>query len=221
MASYCNQVCQRAHFKQHKKVCGWRELPEEYPQSTLDDLRAAFPHHTVIDGADVTLSSLLGWVEQLQKDATKMLVVIRKRSATHVTPSDLLFQTFGVGPPAPEDPTALISALGVSSAIMVFHKDVYYHLSKQPLPVLIRFLRRRITTSSEQEPAGDCPVCLQPLAENHAHRIECTDCGMRVCNTCVAGIIQSRPDKRYMCPGCRDQPKVVLYEQIAVPLQES
>ena len=84
----------------------------------------------------------------------------------------------------------------------------------QPFDVLARFLRRRIV--EEQQPDGDCPVCMEAVPAWHAHRMECTDCGMRVCNKCVAGIMEQSAEKRYTCPGCRDQPDLVMYADLPV-----
>lgn len=204
MVHYCGRDCQRAHWNKHKHMCGQLGLPEEYPASTLDDLRKAFPQHNIIDGSDVTFASVVGWVATLEADPAKVLVVLRRRSASHVTPTDHLFQMMA--------PAALVSSMGCSSAILVFHKDDYYHMSKQPFDVLERFLRRRIV--GEQPPAGDCPVCFEHMPALHAHRVECTNCGMRVCNVCVAGIIEKSGGERYTCPGCRDQPPIACYMEL-------
>jgi len=151
LASYCNSVCQRAHWKQHKKLCKSSSVqPDEYPADTLDKLRKAFPEHTVIDASDVTMSSLLGRVPELQADPKKMLVALRRRSAAHAVPANALFQFYGLPVFSPDDPAAVVSHLSKSSAILVFHKDEYYHMCVRPLDVLVRFLRRRIT--DEQQP---------------------------------------------------------------------
>ncbi len=210
LASYCNRECQKADYKIHKAVCGFAQLPEEYPPNTLDELRKAFPKHTIIDGSDVTFHSLPSWVDKLEKNPTHLLVVLRRRSATRVTPSDQLFQYFGIGPHT--DPTGVVSALATSSAILVFHKDDYYHLIVQPMPVLVRFIRRRV--EGEQEIDKDCPVCFETLPLVYAHRVECTTCGMCVCDKCVVGIMERDKDRRYECPGCRDKPEIKLYAEL-------
>ncbi len=180
-------------------------VQEEYPDSTLDELRKAFPEHTVIDGAAVTVPSIPSWVEKLEKNPTHLLVVLRRRN----TSSDKLFRMFGVGPQT--DPTGVIGALGSTSAILVFHKDDYYHLAAEPIPVLVRFLRRRV--EGEQNKDKDCAICFETMPTEYAHRIECTTCGFRVCNSCVVRIMDKAEDKRYECPQCRDKPEIKIYMQ--------
>jgi hypothetical protein len=210
MVFYCSRDCQVADWrKRHKQQCGKLELPDEYPQHTLQELQTAFPAHTVIDGWDVTLASLPDWVSRLEADPSLLLVVIRRRSASHVTPSDRLFQVFASGPPNPDDPTALTSSLSVCSAILVFHKDDYYHMSKQPFDYLYRFLKRRIVDA--QAPATECPICMEPMPAYHAHRVLCTTCGLEVCNMCVAGIMEKSAKMHFTCPGCRDETPIKLF----------
>ena len=120
---------------------------------------------------------------------------------------DQLFQQFGIAPET--DPTGVVSHLGSSSAILVFHKDDYYHLAFEPMDVLIRFLRRRLENKSDT----DCPICFEPLPIDYAHRLECTTCGMAVCDGCVVKIMNRDENKQYECPQCRDRPQVTVYTE--------
>jgi hypothetical protein len=211
LVSYCDKLCQIAHFRQgHKLTCKTKEqLTYEYPASTLDDLRRAFPQHTIIDGSAVTLQSLPDWVDKLEANPMHLLVVLRRRSASCVTPSDKLFQLMGHG--ASDELSGVGSSLAVAAAILVFHKDDYYHLCVEPLPKLVRFLRRHVDEHAEGV-ASDCPVCFENLPLEYTHRMECTTCGMRVCGPCVVSIKERAKGHEYVCPGCRDKPAIKLYE---------
>lgn len=202
---YCNRTCQTADWKTHKKACKRLPADNEYPANTLDEIRKAFHEYTVIDGCDVTLASLHAWVDKLVQNPSMLLVVLRRRN----TPSEVLFETFGICPET--DPTGGFSALGHTSAILVFHKDDYYHTPAHPLPVLFRFLRHRVSDAQDRE--KDCLVCFEVLPDEYAHRVDCVYCGFQVCNRCVVGIIERAADRRYECPQCRDKPDIQLYVQ--------
>lgn len=211
LVSYCDKLCQIAHFRQsHKLECkSNQQLTYEYPASTLDDLRRAFPQHTIIDGSEVTLQSLYEWVPKLEANPMHLLVVLRRRSASCVTPSDKLFQLMAIG--ANDEPSGVATALSVAAAIVVFHKDDFYHLCVEPLPTLVRFLRRRVGEHADSV-AKDCPVCSKTLPLQYTLRLECTTCGMRVCSQCVISIKEATKDHEFVCPGCGDKPAIKLYE---------
>jgi hypothetical protein len=200
---------------QQPKVWGAHRLQAaaaafEYPPETLQALARAFPAHTIIDGSNVAFESLPEWVARLEANPSHLLVVLRRKS----TPSDHLFQMMGIGADSPD--AEVVTALSASSAILVFHKDDYYHLPLHPLPTLVAFLRRQMGT--DQNTARECMVCCDVMPVHTTHRLACAECGTSdVCNTCVMRIKDQAGNGAYACPQCRSRPGIILVETGKLP----
>jgi hypothetical protein len=199
------------HWKQHKQLCGVSVLSDEYPAQTIADLQKAFPELHVIDGSHEKFSSIPAWVNKLEADPSQILVILRRRGAANVSHSEGVFRTFGLGVVDPVNQMSATSALSISSTMLVFHRDNYYHLAKHSFDVMCAFLRRRIqplTDSMEKE----CQICFEKLPAEFIHRVACTTCTFSVCNNCVAAIVKTNGSQGYVCPGCRAEIPIGLYE---------
>jgi hypothetical protein len=203
-ARYCSGACQKAHYATHKADCCYED---EYPRRTLERLTAAFPHFTVRDGAKLLVADILPLLDELERQPTHMVVVLRRRGNPR---SEQLFRFFARGATREEDLVA--TAMSVSSSILVFHKDAYHHMPTRPFDELARFIRHRVTEA--QPDATQCRVCQAALPAQFCHRMVCHGCGCdSVCGACVLSIRDGRADKCYACPQCGAQPVVANYSE--------
>jgi hypothetical protein len=210
--SYCDRVCQQAHWKAaHKKECATRLLPKQYPrEETLAKLREALPEYTVEDHSALKFEDARALEARLTQHGNEKVVaiVIRERKLHTTTASEALFQEFGRATSS--------EPLSVSAAILVFHRDNFYYTRVlDQFAELVQWLRRSLRGEMQEI----CMVCQCDIAL--WHRVVCMQCGTGgVCDKCVGKITATSPDKKYKCPNCRFVPPKETFIKIKMPQQQ-